>query len=976
VLFLVAGCTFALGLSGSTASAADETNQVQKMEPIVVTGSLIPTAETVGPAQLTTFAAADIEKIAAGNVLDLVKKLDPSFSGNGNIGQTLNNGGYGEANVQIRNVPTLVLLNGRRLGNSALSSAIGLGAVDLNTIPLAAIDRIEILKDGGSALYGSDAIGGVVNIITKKEFNEVDLDGYFGQATGKGTYTEERASVVTGFSTDKAQFTFAGQYYHSDPLYSTDRSIASLGLDALGKAGLSGSESYFSPSFPGKVQDSGGTWYLGNGFQTPPIVPGGPFTTVAAYNAAAVAAGYTQPYGTTPPSFASEGLLNTTQFGTVSIQSQDRRNLFGDGTYDLIGKQLQLYTTILYANLDSVGALAPSPVVGLATYQSNISIPAGNIYNPFGIDLGPAYGAAGLPPDAPRIRSRFWDSGNRIFDSSTDYYHVVAGLKGEFESGYTYDAGYTYNQYDQLLTTENAINGAALGLALQPNINPALAAAGLSQLQSASGGFVPQYNLFSYPGQNSPTTLDAIRTSLFEKGLSTDWSADCVLTGTPLDLPAGKLGIAVGGGIRSASLATDFDGLTRLGLVPGLNTTEPTSGTRDSYDLFAEVRLPLTSPEQHLPLLRSLEVTAAGRFESFSPGGDDIVPKVALRWQPLDEQVTFRASYSQSFIAPSTYQLFGGAAESQPVLADGNGNVAQESIAFVNNASLKAETSENYGAGVVISPKAIKGLTVSVDYYHIQVRNGIFQLGAQNVVNDLNAHGSASKYASLWTFANGTKLTSTAPNQVVDATWGLLDIPWANGSKTETEGIDFSATYEKPTESLGKFTFYVNANLTLDYLYGDPVEGGPYHYEGQYTDLQVVDGAQGTLPEYQITTGLTWEYKDFTYTISAHYIPQVTDKGDAFPLNGNPSKVPNDYTNSGKNWTVDSWFDIDMQIAYEFGRTKTQKSWYDGTKIAVGVNNITDEAPPLISSSSEDNTDKSTYDIIGRFAYVEVSKKF
>jgi iron complex outermembrane recepter protein len=945
--------------------------ETKRLAPIVVTGSLIPTAETVGPAQVTTVTAADIEKTSPGSVLEIVKKLDPSFSGNGNIGQTLNNGGFGEANVQIRNLPTLVLLNGRRLGNSAFSNG---AYVDLNTIPLAAVERIEVLKDGASALYGSDAIGGVVNIITKKDFNGVDLDGYIGGATQKGNYYQTRASVVAGVSTDHGQFTFAAQYYHSDPLFTPDRKIAGLDVDPLLNKGLSASENYFSPSFPGKVQDSGGTWYLNQSvYQSPPVFAGQSFTTVAAYNAYATGPGglSVAPYGTTPPDFAAPyGLLNTTKFGTISVQSQDRRNLFGDGTYDLIGKEVQLYTTILYSSLQSDGELAPSPVLGLAPYQANINVPFNNQYNPFGIDLGPGY-ANGLPPATPRIRSRFWDSGNRIFDSNTDYYHVVAGLKGEFEAGYTYDVGYTYNQYDQLQTTENAINGAALALALQPNIDPVLAGAGLSQLRTAAGGFAPQYDLFSYPGQNSPTTLAAIRTSLFEKGRATDWAASGQITGSPFELKAGKVGFAIGGGIGSASLAVDFDGLTRLGLVPGLNTTLPTSGTRDEYDLFAEVHLPLASPDNNLPILRSLEVTAAGRFESFKPGGDNIVPKVAVRWQPLDEQVTLRASYSQSFIAPTTYQLFGGAAESNPNITDANGTTAQESVAFVNNSSLRAQTSENYGGGIVITPKAIKGLTVSVDYYHLTVRNGIFQLDAQSIVNDLNAKGSDSAYRDLWTFSNGSKLTSNVKSQIVDLTWGLLDIPWANGSRTEAEGLDFSATYERPTESLGKFTFYANANLTLNYTYGDPVIGGPFHYDGQYTDLQVVGGAQGTLPDYQITTGVTWEFRDFTCTVNSRYIPPVIDKGDGFPLDN-----ANSYTGSGKNWKVDSWFDIDMQVSYQIGRNAAQGSLLGGTRLTLGVNNITDEAPPLISSSSEDNTDKATYDIIGRFVYFEVSKKF
>src|SRR5947199_3748208 len=135
---------------------AQDTNATT-MKPVVVTGSYIPTAETVGPAPVQTITAVQIEQIGSQDVLDLVKKVSTVASGNRNVGQTVNNGGFGESNVRIRNLPTLVMLNGRRLGKSAFSNAED---VDLNTIPLAMIERIEILKDGASALYGSDAIGG------------------------------------------------------------------------------------------------------------------------------------------------------------------------------------------------------------------------------------------------------------------------------------------------------------------------------------------------------------------------------------------------------------------------------------------------------------------------------------------------------------------------------------------------------------------------------------------------------------------------------------------------------------------------------------------------------------------------------------------------------------------------------------------------------------------------------------------------
>src|SRR5678815_1741794 len=232
---------------------AQDPNAPTRLKPTVVTGSLIPTAETVGAAPVETISAADIERTGATDVLDLVKRLSPTFSGNGNFGQTVNNGGFGESYLAIRNLPTLVMLNGRRLGNSSFSStATGTGQVDLNTIPLAMIDRVEVLKEGASAQYGSQAIGGVVNIITKQNFSGAEIGGRYGFTTRDDDYYEYRASAVAGITTENATFTAGISYYKNTPLKSNDREVASEGILSRLEKNLV-PPSYISPSFPGRV---------------------------------------------------------------------------------------------------------------------------------------------------------------------------------------------------------------------------------------------------------------------------------------------------------------------------------------------------------------------------------------------------------------------------------------------------------------------------------------------------------------------------------------------------------------------------------------------------------------------------------------------------------------------------------------------------------------------------------------------------
>lgn len=978
----------------STCVYAQTNTNTAQLPSVLITGSLIPTAETVGPAPVNTVTTTDLEHAGQQDVLSSLIKLDPAFSGSGNIGQVANNFSIngalpaGEANVAIRNLPTLVLLNGHRLPNSALS---GGQLVDLNNIPLSIIDRVEILKDGASALYGSDAIGGVVNVITKKNWNGTEIAGRVGFPTKDDSngILERRASIISGATGENYSFFIGGQYYYMDPLLSKDRKIASLDIPDLIAKGVSPVVAYFSPSYAGRVQDDTGSYILAGspfangtstgqyqavpGLMTPPIVPGfnvgASATPIQDYNEAAFALYGFRPYiplGLTPLGSQLDGLdpdgnlglngqyplLNTTSFGTHTIQTQDRRNVYANFEYDLFEKHLQVFGDFLFANNLSRGELAPSPMISLTLY--NIAVPADNPFNPFGIALG-GNGGAGTP----RIRSRFVDTGNRVFDAQSDTYHIVAGLKGEITPKYNWEASYNYNRADQTFFTRNAVNGAGLNEAL----------AGL--LTDANGNPLPSYNIFGLDGfnaTNAATTVDTTRATLFQTGVSELWGADALFHGTPFELPAGPFDFVVGGTYVFESVSLAVDGLTQLGLVPGLNQQFPfDGGKRDRAAVFTEVRIPILSEAQCVPGFYNLEVTAAGRYERLWPGGDSAVPKVGVRWQPIDQHMTLRGGYSQGFLAPSIYNLFGPDFISNPILSlpGGAGQVQTQNR---SNPNLEPADSENWNVGIVISPKQIPGLTISVDYYNVHQSHVVISdpVGA---ANSLNALGSASPFAPGFTFFDNSVLTTTDPNQVTANNWGNLLLTNTASAALRTDGIDMSANYEIPTERYGTFSFLANANLTLNFeVRSDP--SLPYfHYEGQYTAN--FGTSQGLIPDYRLNMGFTWDFCNFSYNIMAHYIPSVTDLGflhpqvgadfQGFTLNNEPREIPDYYT-------------IDMQISYRF--PPESGKWLQGLRLAVGCNNILDADVPLIPSAIEDNTDKGTYDILGRFIYFEVSKKF
>lgn len=1001
---------------GQQAAAAEEP---AKMEKTVVTGSLIPTAETVTAFPLQTITPETIQQSGTSDTLEMLKKLVPGLTGAGNyVGRVNNNVNIytgqqaysGESNIALRNLPTAVLIDGRRVTASALSAGQG---VDLNTIPLNMIERVEVLQDGASALYGSDAIGGVINIITKQNWNGFEVGGRYGFTTMPDNGMQQYSAYITaGTSSDKARFVAGGQYYYQDALLAKDRDISSLGIFELSQLNLV-PPAYVSPSYPGRVQDAGGTWILaGSPFAVgapgynaaivkPFVVPGFSGNSVDAYNTA-VLANPNNPYpgfapyinATNAPLMNLPGggpnsaysTLNTTEFGTTSILQTDRRNYFANFEYDLFDKHATLFTSFLYADNFATGQLAPSPVPTLLQY--GIYVPASNGYNPFGIDLGDVPGSG--PVGTPRIRHRFVDFGNRTFESYTDFYRFVGGLKGQITEDYQYNAAYTYSKDSQQQLTKNAVNGAALNLALSPapaGTPPDPQGRPLSALHDSNFNYVPQYNIFALGGQQAPETLALLNTTLYTTGIADLWTVDGQVTGAPFDLPAGKLQFAIGGSYMSQSLQLSVDGLTQLGLAPGLNAGTPfPKGTQTQSAGYIQVDVPVFSEQNKIPGFYGLDITAAGRYTKIDPGGDKAVPQVGVKWQPLDKQFTLRGSYSQGFIAPAIYNLYGAPSVSNPSLVTPvPGDPTQTEYGQVTtttyaNPNLGPADSTQWNGGIVITPEKIKGLTVSVDYYAVKESN-IPVADPVAAMKSLNQFGAASPYASgplgSFVFADGTTLAQqpnpNAPNQVGVSNWGNLNYTFQPGGSVKTDGFDFAATYVLPLEEekFGKITLFANANWILNYEFQNDPSLPYYEYKGQYTTGW--GGSQGMIPDFSIYTSLTYEIQNFTFVASANYLPAVEAPGFLFPYVGAPEQGA---TIDGASWHVPSYYTISLQLSYEFGKSKQTKDWYDGTRVTVGCNNVTNNEPLLIAGAVEDNTDKNVYDIIGRTIYFEVAKKF
>jgi len=506
----------------------------------------------------------------------------------------------------------------------------------------------------------------------------------------------------------------------------------------------------------------------------------------------------------------------------------------------------------------------------------------------------------------------------------------------------------------------------------------------LSQLTDEAGQNLPLYNIFALGGQD-PATLRRLNTTLFSTGLSELWNVEGHVNGSPVELAAGPLQFAVGGSYSFESLRLDFDGLQLAGLVPGLNAATPfNGGTRDRAAGFIEVKIPIFSENNEIPVFHSFELTAAGRYESIHPGGDAAVPKIGARWQPLDEQLTLRGGYSQGFVAPSIFNLFGPDSVSNPVLSlpvPGSTNNAVQAGQVTTqtraNPNLESSDSRQFNAGVVYSPKGLPGLTVSVDYYNVE-QDKIPIADPVAAAKSLNALGSASPFNNgplgFYTDAfTGGPLTTPATNQVGVGTWGNLIFPYQGTGKVRTDGLDFTVSYAYPIEQWkSKITVTGNANWVLNYDFQNDPSLPFYSYVGQYT--QGWGGSQGLIPDYTVFGSLAWEYRELTFVASVNYIPGVDNPGFLFPYVGDSTHGS---TVDGSAQKIDSYYTIDLQLSYEFGKGKTEgKAWYDSTRLTVGCRNVNNADVPFIAGAVEDNTDKNNYDILGRFVYLEVAKKF
>ncbi len=975
--FLLSTSAFAQGTEATT-------------ERVTVTGSYIPTAEEVTASPLDTVTSQDVARSGQQDILTTLQTRNPDFVGAGNLGNTnanINAGGtLGGSIISIRGLPTLVLFENRRIADSAAIS-IGTQFTDVNLFPAALISKIEVLKDGASALYGSDAIGGVVNIFLKDDFRGAELGFRYG-TTVESAVAERRGYAIAGVGNDTTQVMVGMQYYEIDPLFERQRAFSQLDGGVTTTYGGIGRDNF----------GGGTTFYQMNGNDPRNyalVGPNSPFQAGVVPGSIAPP----PPTGANPGQYAqmpqvyhmvTQTFVQTFDLARIpnSTLEQERTNINASLSHQIFGKQLELFGNLMYANNDShnflnaqplsngtgviiLGSQRVDPNTGLLVAE-NRGAPA--MWNPFqeSIDGNTQSGRYRL------IAAQRYQTNPRIFDQTANFYRFLGGLRSQITPDWLFETAAFYSKYDIEFINRNLVNA---------NVLNAMIAG-----KDAFGNDIPALDFFARqpvgtaPNQISQEQFDTIFGSNFRTLDSFQRVFDAKIVGFPFSLPAGKVGVTVGGEYRVEGFKVSDSPEIFVGSVP----IGEINVKRDIESFFTENQITIVSSAMHVPGVYNLELDLAGRYDHYQGVSEDAkVPKIGLRYQPLPD-LTLRSTFSNSFVAPNLYQTNGPSSTGFSPTISFNGVVQdQAQTKSGSNPDLVPSTAQAITAGLVYSPKFVPGLTISADYFRTLQQLIVSTLGSATIINSVEALGPGSPYASLVAFNNFPGQPGAKPITAAGQLNGNLASTFVvdtnrNIGAVSIEGWDLSARYNLDLRTWGQLEFGINAVVFTRY----DVKTTP---QSSYYTILSTDNIEGigAVPDYKLTFLLEYRLGGLTYSANANYIPELRNAVGRDPENEDINTFD----------AIDDYFSVNMRLSYEFGKgyveptaavteSKDGKntvpgaattSWYtrlmNGTTLAVGCNNIFDVTPPFVNGANS-ATDLSLYDGFGRFVYFEISKKF
>jgi iron complex outermembrane receptor protein len=1018
---------------------------VVEVERVIVTGSNIPTAEETGPNPVDTYRPADLEKLGIRNAQDLQTFLPQQAGGTVNL--NIGNGGDGTVQINLRGLlpkETLILIDGKRFAYGSLGTAGFSQGQDINLIPFPMIDHIDILKDGASAVYGSDAVTGVVNFFLVHKFRGLEIGGSYGNTNlgASNEMGEWEAWIKAGTGDDKTDIVVIADFWkRTGGVFSRDRDISSNG-----NFNKFGGFDFRSGNEPGRV---GGRRLIPSLFfsaNTPPphsapnLATSPFYISPAAFNIRT----HFNKLGNPVPGDGNYAAYN---FATITpaLPPADRQAYYGSYVRDLCDKYLTLFADFKFVRSYFDSSLAAVPFVpdpfkipkfNVGFSSDGISVPISNPFNPFTVADAtiPNFfpDGSGLPVTTGVRYRGINDTGQRsehfiYWDTLFD-----VGLRGEM--GQFADYFKTWNWELGFRYSRNEGQDLSIGDVSQPGLREALLDT------NPATAFNPFLGFF---GRNSKVARSRVYVTLHNSGEFELPLGYVTVNGDLFNLPAGPVSFAIGGEYRGERMTRDRDSLNQTFNSIGSVDGQGFRVNRDVWSIYQEVRVPFTSPTWNFPGFYSFEVDFAEREEWYSQNTSTVLtpfqpatsseysgqrPKVSVRWQPFDPKhigaLTLRGSYTEAFHAPTLFEMTPAGSQNFPIVRDPFSRLTPDQIEerISGNPFIQPEVAYEWSYGIVYSPKWLKGLTLSADWWHIDLRSLISSLGAQFIIQ-ANLPGLVFRDAPP---PNTPPLPNGQPDRGPVA---LVIDPNENLSGAIFEGLDYEAIYILDSSILGRGD-YGRLTLTVNGTWLSRAE-----LQVNPTTKRFGIAGEFAPPGFTLTSSLPWNRANFSLFYDGptdtwmqgldvgavvHWVGQYNDDNVSLTASTKlnmPRSGPGPFGNaSGEILArkVSAWTTLDLILNYTFNlpppaapevpgfakdggkniRTKDGKEktvvpvstaeygcsnwkwWLNNTTITLGLQNVFDEDPPFVAGNFENGYDESLATIKGRFWYVQLKKRF
>lgn len=906
----------ALLLAQTAWAQATKTTQPASLPDLLVTGSRLAQKPSIDAKPITRIDRATLLQSGSRSVGEYLQSL-PFMSGaplSTSVGARGQGGGLsrGIDTLELRGLGTqrtLILLNGRRFMPGGNGTA---GVVDLGLLPLALVQRIEILKTGASVAYGADAVAGVVNIITRDELDGIEFSGKTGLSEhGDGELWD--LSLVAGGRKDQSHWLAGVQYFDQAALSKGERAFSSRLLT------VSGDDNQISPD--GSSAPPHGNFRTSNGRMT-----------LRAGEAGRQPGDFRE--------FVSRGpdndRFNFNPFEDL-LQDSQRLSIFA-GSRIALDEHTDYFVEAQWQQRRSDTQLGPLPL--LTNRLAGVSVAADNLYNPFGEELSDA-------------RRRLVENGPRVFAQDNQAWRLLAGFAGEW-SAWQWDLSIAFGRNRVEQSKSGDLRADRVALALGPSFEDASGQAVCGTLAQPIPGCVP-LNLFGGPGSISPAMLDYVSSGLLQTTMQNEQRLANLNISRPLfALPGGDAAVALGYEFRNERAFDSPDTLVQAGNTTGAARAR-TAGQFDSHELYLQLALPLLAD---LPFVHALNLDLGWRGVDFSNFDTEQVYEAGLVFQPVAD-VSLRAAVGSAFRAPTIGELFGGLRQSNPAVADPCADFSQLNSAqrqrcvdqgvptdgsFTQsgnetpqlgggNQQLEPETSDIVSAGLSWQPQSLPGFRLSLDYYDIQIDDGIAALGANTLLAQCINNGIAR-------FCD--RIQRNAAGEISQVSSSLQNI-----AQETARGLDLELRLSHTVGAHDvQHWLLLSRVLERDLIAFDGA--APFVGVGEYDPDKF-----GAIPRWKGQYQLGWNHQAWSASYRLRWIGELSERGGEIA--------------SGTRRHVSSRLYHGVSLGY---------AWSNGAAVRVGIDNLADSQPPFLANADQANTDVATYPLLGRSGWMRVRWEF